>query len=292
MALLNIKNNANISLHSMRYSDLQLDYDSDSSSNEESPFFSVDDFSNELHSSFDDISDYIVVDESDLKRERSENTSSENNETTSTKDIEMKKDENVKNEKKYKNANYSEESKNCSDNNNDNKNNNNSDNNNDVNNNSTNGNNKKQCFSRTLGTEGRKRMLKLLRKAYKYNEECKLIMKNKNPPLSISYLPYFNLSMLWQLAEDFGVFNEALKIHRECIKKRNSNVRFRANGKASGNYNFQELNKNTKSSKSEYMSDYVGSNMDTQTGEDCEMANNNILNDDIQGKRKRKKSNN
>ncbi|CRH01696.1 conserved Plasmodium protein, unknown function [Plasmodium relictum] len=291
MALLNIKNNANISLHSMRYSDLQLDYNSDSSSNEESPFFSVGDFSNELHSSFDDISDYILVDESDIKRERSENTSSENNETTSTKDVEIKKHENVKIEKKLKNSNYLEESKSNSDNNNDSNNNNSDNNNSNNNNNNVNNNNKKQCFSRTLGTEGRKRMLKLLRKAYKYNEECKLIMKNKNPPLSISYLPYFNLSMLWQLAEDFGVFNEALKIHRECIKKRNSNVRFRSNGKTSNNYNFQELNKNAKSSKSEYMSDYIGSNIDTQTGEDCEVANT-TLNDDIQGKRKRKKSSN
>ncbi|SBS85936.1 conserved Plasmodium protein, unknown function [Plasmodium ovale] len=254
----------------MRYSDVQFEANSEVSSNEESPFFAAGDFPNELHSSFDDISDYILVDESDLKRDRSENASSESNDTMATKDLSVKRSGSVKIKKEMKSSSYSEESKASSDNTN-------------------NDENKKPGMCRTLGTEGRKRMLKLLRKAYKYNEECKIIMRNKNPPLSISYLPYFNLSMLWQLAEDFGVYNEALKIHRECIKKRNANVRYKGNGKNTSTYIIQQINKNTtKSGKSSYMSDYVSSNMDTQTGEDFD-ATNTTLNDEGHGKRKRKK---
>ncbi|CAG9473269.1 conserved Plasmodium protein, unknown function [Plasmodium vivax] len=282
MELLNLKNEENMSVHTMRYSDLQFETNTDISSIEESPFFSVGDFPNELHSSFDDISDYILVDESDLKRERSDITSCESNMIMATKGggggggglgggvMPIKRNTTVKIKKEMKSASYSEESKTASDNTNHDE-------------------NKKPGLCRTLGTEGRKRMLKLLRKAYKYNEECKVIMKNKNPPLSISYLPYFNLSMLWQLAEDFGVYNEALKIHKECIKKRNANVRFKQSSKNAANYNLSEMNKATKVSKAEYMSDYMCANMDTQTGEDFDTTNT-TLNDEGQGKRKRKKS--
>ncbi|KJP86875.1 hypothetical protein AK88_03488 [Plasmodium fragile] len=273
MELLNLKNEENMSMHTMRYSDLQFETNTDISSIEESPFFSVGDFPNELHSSFDDISDYILVDESDLRRERSDITSCDSNMIMSTKGggvMPIKRNGNVKIKKEMKSASYSEESKTGSDNTN-------------------NDENRKPGLCRTLGTEGRKRMLKLLRKAYKYNEECKVIMKNKNPPLSISYLPYFNLSMLWQLAEDFGVYNEALKIHKECIKKRNANVRFKQSSKNAANYNLSDMNKTAKSSKTEYMSDYMCANMDTQTGEDFDTTNT-TLNDEGQGKRKRKKS--
>ncbi|ETW34700.1 hypothetical protein PFAG_04722 [Plasmodium falciparum Santa Lucia] len=270
MELLNIKNNDNIPLGSMRYTDLSYGCESELSSNEESPFFSVGDFTNELHSSFDDISDYILVDESDLKRDRSENTTgSESNVMIASMRVDDKRVGNEKIKKELKSFSYSEESKTCSDNTH----------NEDG--------SKKQNFSRTLGTEGRKRMLKLLRRAYKYNDECKIIMKNKNPPLSISFLPYFNLSMLWQLAEDFGVYNEALKIHRECIKKRNASVKLKASAKASANYNLQDITKVSKNSKTEYASD-IASNADMNTAEDYDMTNGSI-NEDGQGKRKRKK---
>ncbi|GAW82179.1 hypothetical protein, conserved [Plasmodium gonderi] len=273
MELLNLKNEDNMSIQTMRYSDLQFETNTDISSNEESPFFSVGDFPNELHSSFDDISDYILVDESDLKKERSDITSSESNIIVTSKGgvMPIKRSTSVKIKKEIKSTSCSDESKTASDNTN-------------------NEENKKPGLCRTLGTEGRKRMLKLLRRAYKYNEECKTIMKNKNPPLSISYLPYFNLSMLWQLAEDFGVYNEALKIHKECIKKRNANVRFKANSKNGAHYNLQDISKSGKSVKTaEYMSDYMCANMDTQTGEDFDTTNT-TLNDEGQGKRKRKKS--
>ncbi|KAI4836395.1 hypothetical protein MKS88_004189 [Plasmodium brasilianum] len=270
MELLNIKNEDNVSLRTMRYSDIQFDT-SDISSNEESSFFSVGDFPNELHSSFDDISDYILVDEADLKRDRSDNTSSENNDIMTMKGACIKRNGTVKIKKEMKSSSFMEGgSKGSSENTN-------------------NEDNKKPGLCRTLGTEGRKRMLKLLRKAYKYNEECKIIMKNKNPPLSISYLPYFNLSMLWQLAEDFGVYNEALKIHRECIKKRNTNVRFKSNGKGTPNFSGQDVKKSAKSTKLECLSDYACTNIDTQTGEDYDVTNT-TLNDEAHGKRKRKKN--
>ncbi|KYN97176.1 hypothetical protein PGSY75_1339300 [Plasmodium gaboni] len=270
MELLNIKNNDNIPLGSMRYTDLPYGCESELSSNEESPFFSVGDFTNELHSSFDDISDYILVDESDLKRDRSENTTgSESNVMLASMRGDDKRGGNEKIKKELKSFSYSEESKTCSDNTH----------NEDG--------SKKQNFSRTLGTEGRKRMLKLLRRAYKYNDECKIIMKNKNPPLSISFLPYFNLNMLWQLAEDFGVYNEALKIHRECIKKRNASVKLKASARASANYNLQDITKVSKNTKTEYGSD-IASNADMNTAEDYDMTNASV-NEDGQGKRKRKK---
>ncbi|EUD67693.1 hypothetical protein C922_01881 [Plasmodium inui San Antonio 1] len=271
MELLNLKNEESMSVNTMRYSDLQFETNTDISSIEESPFFSVGDFPNELHSSFDDISDYILVDESDLKRDRSDITSCGSSIIMGTKGggMPIKRNTTVKIKKEFKSASYSEGSKTGSDN-------------------THHDDNKKTGLCRTLGTEGRKRMLKLLRKAYKYNEECKVIMKNKTPPLSISYLPYFNLSMLWQLAEDFGVYNEALKIHKECIKKRNANVRFKQSNKNAASYNLSDLNKTEKSPKAEFMSDFMCANMDTQTGDDFDTTNT-TLNDDGQGKRKRKK---
>ncbi|CAD2102156.1 conserved Plasmodium protein, unknown function [Plasmodium vinckei lentum] len=269
MELLNVKNEDNMGLRTMRYSTAQYEATSDMSSNIDSSFFSGGEIPNELQSSFDDISDYILVDESDLKRDRLENTGSESNDTVATKDGTGKRGTHAQILKELKGSSFSEASKASSD----------RTNNNDG---------KKNGACRTLGTEGRKRMLKLLRKAYKYNDECKIIMKNKNPPLSISYLPYFNLSMLWQLAEDFGVYNEALKIHRECIKKRTTNVRFKGN-KNSGNYNMQEIVKSPKVPKNEYMSDYLSSNVETQGGEFYDSMNT-TLQDDVQGKRKRKKN--
>ncbi|SCM05996.1 conserved Plasmodium protein, unknown function [Plasmodium chabaudi chabaudi] len=269
MELLNVKDEDNIGLRTMRYSTAQYEATSDMSSNIDSSFFSGGEIPNELQSSFDDISDYILVDESDLKRDRLENTGSESNDTVATKDGTGKRGTHAQILKELKGSSFSEASKASSD----------RTNNNDG---------KKNGACRTLGTEGRKRMLKLLRKAYKYNDECKIIMKNKNPPLSISYLPYFNLSMLWQLAEDFGVYNEALKIHRECIKKRTTNVRFKGN-KNSVSYNMQDIVKTPKAPKNEYMSDYLSSNVETQGGEFYDSMNT-TLQEDAQGKRKRKKS--
>ncbi|UKK00162.2 hypothetical protein MACK_000232 [Theileria orientalis] len=68
-------------------------------------------------------------------------------------------------------------------------------------------------FSLQLGSKGRKIMLQLLRLAYRLNKKNKNIFQNKNPPTTISNLPFFKISMLWELANDMGVFEQAILIH-------------------------------------------------------------------------------
>ncbi|UKJ87754.2 hypothetical protein MACJ_000194 [Theileria orientalis] len=68
-------------------------------------------------------------------------------------------------------------------------------------------------FSLQLGSKGRKIMLQLLRLAYRSNKKNKNIFQNKNPPTTISNLPFFKISMLWELANDMGVFEHAILIH-------------------------------------------------------------------------------
>nr|PVC52338.1 hypothetical protein MACL_00000929 [Theileria orientalis] len=70
-----------------------------------------------------------------------------------------------------------------------------------------------QGFSLQLGSKGRKIMLQLLRLAYRSNKKNKNIFQNKNPPTTISNLPFFKISMLWELANDMGVFEHAILIH-------------------------------------------------------------------------------
>ncbi|XP_954495.1 uncharacterized protein TA19520 [Theileria annulata] len=68
-------------------------------------------------------------------------------------------------------------------------------------------------FCLQLGSKGRKIMLQLLRMAYKTNKKNKRVFQCKNPPTTISNLPFFKINMLWELAYDMGVFDEALLIH-------------------------------------------------------------------------------
>eukprot|EP00366_Plasmodium_knowlesi_P002584 XP_002260081.1 hypothetical protein, conserved in Plasmodium species [Plasmodium knowlesi strain H] len=71
-------------------------------------------------------------------------------------------------------------------------------------------------FCMQLGAKGRRCMLDLIRRVYKEKTStCKNILAHKiNPPACISNLPFFNINMLWKLSYEFGVFEEALKIHR------------------------------------------------------------------------------
>ncbi|VWU51381.1 conserved protein, unknown function [Hepatocystis sp. ex Piliocolobus tephrosceles] len=280
MELLDIKNTSDTPVCIMTYSDLQVDVASDLSSNEESQFFSAGDFASELDSSFDDISDYILVDDSDSKKDVSGNASSVSMDSSSTKDVVIGKKRNIKIKREMKILPFSKNNKIITEG---------------VRNI---GDNKKGGTCRTLGTEGRKRMLKLLRRAYKYNDHCKIVMKENNPPLSISYLPYFNLSMLWQLAEDFGVYGEALKIHNECIKKRNTSVRYKNgssscsssnNNKNSSSCNSPNIIKNAKTEQTEYVSNYLSPYTKIQITDDNYDTLNSMTNDDKQKKGKKKK---
>ncbi|GAW82304.1 conserved Plasmodium protein, unknown function [Plasmodium gonderi] len=78
-------------------------------------------------------------------------------------------------------------------------------------------------FCKQLGTTGRRCMLELIRRVYRKNTSiCKNILSHKiQPPTCISNLPFFNINMLWKLSYEFGVFDEALKIHK--IYEQNAN---------------------------------------------------------------------
>ncbi|CAG9473460.1 conserved Plasmodium protein, unknown function [Plasmodium vivax] len=71
-------------------------------------------------------------------------------------------------------------------------------------------------FCKQLGAKGRRCMLELIRRVYREKTStCKNILAHKlKPPECISNLPFFNINMLWKLSYEFGVFEEALKIHR------------------------------------------------------------------------------
>ncbi|KAK2196677.1 hypothetical protein BdWA1_001926 [Babesia duncani] len=70
-------------------------------------------------------------------------------------------------------------------------------------------------FTRQLGSKGRCAILELLRKVYRKNPPYyKEILKSRTPPASISNLPFFNIPMLWELAYQFGIFQQALQISR------------------------------------------------------------------------------
>ncbi|ANQ10169.1 Uncharacterized protein PCOAH_00043260 [Plasmodium coatneyi] len=71
-------------------------------------------------------------------------------------------------------------------------------------------------FCMQLGAKGRRCMLELIRRVYREKTStCKNILTHKlKPPACISNLPFFNIHMLWKLSYEFGVFEEALKIHR------------------------------------------------------------------------------
>ncbi|KJP89911.1 hypothetical protein AK88_00367 [Plasmodium fragile] len=71
-------------------------------------------------------------------------------------------------------------------------------------------------FCMQLGAKGRRCLLELIRRVYKEKTStCKNILAHKlKPPECISNLPFFNIHMLWKLSYEFGVFEEALKIHK------------------------------------------------------------------------------
>lgn len=76
-------------------------------------------------------------------------------------------------------------------------------------------------FCLQLGSQGRKAMLQLLRNVYKGDKRHKQILENMNPPTTISNLPFFKVSMLWELAYHLDVFEEALAIHKIYAKMKN-----------------------------------------------------------------------
>ncbi|ORM39647.1 uncharacterized protein BXIN_0097 [Babesia sp. Xinjiang] len=78
----------------------------------------------------------------------------------------------------------------------------------------------KPGFCLQLGSQGRKAMLQLLRNVYKENKKFKHIFEKMNPPTTISNLPFFKISMLWELAYQLEVFDEAIKIHKTYGKVR------------------------------------------------------------------------
>ncbi|GIX66156.1 uncharacterized protein BcabD6B2_55920 [Babesia caballi] len=71
----------------------------------------------------------------------------------------------------------------------------------------------KPGFCLQLGSQGRKAMLHLLRNAYKANKKFKNVFEKMDPPTTISDLPFFKISMLWQLAHELEVFDQAVAIH-------------------------------------------------------------------------------
>ncbi|GFE53719.1 hypothetical protein BaOVIS_011230 [Babesia ovis] len=72
----------------------------------------------------------------------------------------------------------------------------------------------KPGFCLQLGSQGRKAMLQLLRNVYKGNKNFKNIFQNMDPPTTISNLPFFKISMLWELAHQLDVFDQAIAIHK------------------------------------------------------------------------------
>ncbi|KAK1933032.1 hypothetical protein X943_001901 [Babesia divergens] len=70
-------------------------------------------------------------------------------------------------------------------------------------------------FSRQLGAKGRSAILDLVRRVYRQDpNHYKAILQARNPPSSISNLPFFNIPMLWELAHQFGVFQQAIQVHK------------------------------------------------------------------------------
>ncbi|CDR97029.1 hypothetical protein, conserved [Babesia bigemina] len=70
-------------------------------------------------------------------------------------------------------------------------------------------------FNRQLGAKGRSALLELVRRVYRQNPPYyKSILQARNPPSSISNLPFFNIPMLWELTHQFGVFQQAVAIHK------------------------------------------------------------------------------
>lgn len=70
-------------------------------------------------------------------------------------------------------------------------------------------------FSRQLGAKGRSALLDLVRRVYRQDpNHYKAILQARKPPSSISNLPFFNIPMLWELCHQFGVFKQAVMLHR------------------------------------------------------------------------------
>ncbi|EDO06875.1 uncharacterized protein BBOV_IV005140 [Babesia bovis T2Bo] len=76
----------------------------------------------------------------------------------------------------------------------------------------------KPGFCLQLGSQGRKAMLQLLRNVCKNNKSCRNIFQKMDPPTTISNLPFFKVSMLWELAYQLNVFDQAIEIHKSYCK--------------------------------------------------------------------------
>ncbi|EDO08090.1 hypothetical protein BBOV_III005270 [Babesia bovis T2Bo] len=73
-------------------------------------------------------------------------------------------------------------------------------------------------FNRQLGAKGRSALLDLIRRVYRQDPvRYRSILQSRNPPTSISTLPFFNIPMLWELTHQFGVFKQALLIHKNQV---------------------------------------------------------------------------
>ncbi|GFE53150.1 hypothetical protein BaOVIS_005540 [Babesia ovis] len=73
-------------------------------------------------------------------------------------------------------------------------------------------------FNRQLGAKGRSALLDLVRRVYRQDPvHYKAILQARNPPSSISNLPFFNIPMLWELTHQFGVFKQALMLQKNQL---------------------------------------------------------------------------
>lgn len=76
-------------------------------------------------------------------------------------------------------------------------------------------------FTRHLGAKGRTALLELVRKVYRQDPaHYKAILQARNPPSSISNLPFFSIPMIWELTHQFGIFKQALTVYKNnCFSK-------------------------------------------------------------------------
>ncbi|AFZ79317.1 hypothetical protein BEWA_021650 [Theileria equi strain WA] len=76
-------------------------------------------------------------------------------------------------------------------------------------------------FTRHLGAKGRTALLELVRKVYRQDPtHYKAILQSRNPPSSISNLPFFSIPMIWELTHQFGIFKQALMVYKNnCFSK-------------------------------------------------------------------------
>ncbi|ORM41951.1 uncharacterized protein BXIN_0543 [Babesia sp. Xinjiang] len=87
-------------------------------------------------------------------------------------------------------------------------------------------------FNRQLGAKGRSALLDLVRRVYRQDPPYyRAILQARNPPSSISNLPFFNIPMLWELTHQFGVFDQALLIHKNQVSSTTKPERVKSKSK-------------------------------------------------------------